>query len=80
MLIQAQPACHCILLEILLVVFVFQRLSTLLKVSLREIIFKDFIFILWNKVVHIILRLSQFGAASYAPINSGASLDLLEVC
>jgi hypothetical protein len=78
MLIEAQPACHCILLEILLVVFVFQRLSTLLKVRLREIIFKDFIFILWNKM-DIILRLSQFSAASYAAINSGASLDLLEV-
>jgi hypothetical protein len=78
MLIEAQPACHCILLEILLVVFVFQRLSTLLKVRLREIIFKDFIFILRNDM-NIILRLSQLRSTSYAAINSGASLDLLEV-
>jgi len=77
MLIEAQPACHRVLLQ-MLIVFVFKRLTTLLKVSLREIIFKDFIFILWN-ILHISLRVSQLGNASYASINSGASLDLLEV-
>jgi hypothetical protein len=77
MLIEAQPACHCVLLQ-MLTVFIFQRLTTLLKVSLREVIFKDFIFILWN-MLHISLRVSQLGTASYASINSGASLDLLEV-
>ena len=62
----------------MLVVFVFKRLTTLLKVSLREVIFKDFIFILWN-MLHISLRISQLGTASDASINSGTSLDLLEV-
>lgn len=77
MLIEAQPACHSILLQ-MLIVFVFQRLTTLLKVCLREVIFKDFIFILWN-MLHISLRISQLGTTSDASINSGASLDLLEV-
>lgn len=62
----------------MLIIFVFQRLTTLLKVSLREVIFKDFIFILRN-MLHISLRISQLSTASYASINSGASLDLLEV-